>query len=272
MRTCSVEGCGQDHAARGWCSTHLSRWRRTGTTDLTRVLSDKPEAAKQRERRKARPSSSAWAGEPEPCPTCGKEFTPTRDRFVACSMSCAQLARLGKKEATPKACKVWFPTCTQCHRVFTSKVSRSYLCSAECRKRATWKVVATKVCTLCGSSFTPPVGNAKPRLCSDACRDQMDKASRDKVRARRRVRMRKPQGSALVVRKQIYERDGWRCHICTKPVRRDAVVPHPQAPTIDHLIPLAEGGTHEPHNVRTAHFICNSKRGAGGVVQLLLVA
>jgi hypothetical protein len=30
-RTCSIEGCGRKHMARGWCSTHYERWRRTGS-------------------------------------------------------------------------------------------------------------------------------------------------------------------------------------------------------------------------------------------------
>lgn len=33
-RTCSVEDCERRSEKRGWCSTHYSRWRRTGTTEL----------------------------------------------------------------------------------------------------------------------------------------------------------------------------------------------------------------------------------------------
>lgn len=29
-RTCSVDGCHRAHHARGWCPTHLMRWRKTG--------------------------------------------------------------------------------------------------------------------------------------------------------------------------------------------------------------------------------------------------
>lgn len=71
-----------------------------------------------------------------------------------------------------------------------------------------------------------------------------------------------------VVRKQIYQRDGWKCGICGKGVNKRAKVPHPLAKTIDHIIPLSKGGTHEPKNVRLAHFICNSKRGNDVVAQL----
>jgi len=34
--------------------------------------------------------------------------------------------------------------------------------------------------------------------------------------------------------------------------------PHPLSMSIDHIIPLSRGGTHEPDNVQLAHFICNS--------------
>jgi 5-methylcytosine-specific restriction endonuclease McrA len=43
--------------------------------------------------------------------------------------------------------------------------------------------------------------------------------------------------------------------------RKTASVPHPMAPTIDHIVPLSKGGTHEPINCRTAHFLCNSTKG-----------
>jgi len=44
---------------------------------------------------------------------------------------------------------------------------------------------------------------------------------------------------------------------------RNAVVPHPKAPTIDHVIPLSKGGTHEPANVQLAHYYCNSIKADG---------
>lgn len=78
---------------------------------------------------------------------------------------------------------------------------------------------------------------------------------------------------ANVSPQKVFERDGWKCHLCGKAINRKAVVPHPKAPTIDHVIPLASGGTHEPLNCRAAHFLCNSIKGdRGGGEQLLLVA
>ncbi|MBF6315035.1 HNH endonuclease [Nocardia farcinica] len=66
---------------------------------------------------------------------------------------------------------------------------------------------------------------------------------------------------ANVSPRKVFERDRWKCHLCKRKVRRSAVVPHPLAPTIDHVIPLAKGGTHEPANCATAHYQCNSAKG-----------
>jgi 5-methylcytosine-specific restriction endonuclease McrA len=70
---------------------------------------------------------------------------------------------------------------------------------------------------------------------------------------------------------EIAARDRYRCGLCHKKVPMAKKVPHPMAPTIDHLIPQSELGPDTKVNVQLAHFICNSRRGAGGVVQLALV-
>jgi len=83
------------------------------------------------------------------------------------------------------------------------------------------------------------------------------------LKADKKRRKAKKEGASIVTHfnpKEIFMRDGWKCQICGGMVLKRAVVPHPMAPTIDHIIPLAEGGTHEPKNVQCAHFICNSKK------------
>lgn len=42
------------------------------------------------------------------------------------------------------------------------------------------------------------------------------------------------------------------CHICSKPY----------ADAIDHVVPVAKGGSDHPDNLRPAHTACNSKKGA----------
>ena len=66
---------------------------------------------------------------------------------------------------------------------------------------------------------------------------------------------------APVNRRAIFERDRWRCELCGRKLKRAAVSPHPLAPVLDHLLPLAQGGKHEPANVQAAHWLCNSIKG-----------
>lgn len=61
----------------------------------------------------------------------------------------------------------------------------------------------------------------------------------------------------------IYERDGWTCQLCGKPVDLAVHHLHRDAPSLDHVEPqsLALIPNHDPSNLRTAHRGCNSARG-----------
>ena len=60
----------------------------------------------------------------------------------------------------------------------------------------------------------------------------------------------------------IFERDGYRCGICGELTERDEVVPQPNAPTMDHIVPMSKGGPHLAVNIQCACFICNCRKGA----------
>ncbi|MFF3128519.1 HNH endonuclease [Streptomyces sp. NPDC057908] len=70
---------------------------------------------------------------------------------------------------------------------------------------------------------------------------------------------------------QIAERDRGRCGLCGQRVLMAAKVPHSKAPTIDHVVPVSEGGDDTRANVQLAHFRCNSVKGARGAQQLALI-
>jgi len=70
----------------------------------------------------------------------------------------------------------------------------------------------------------------------------------------------------------IFDRDGWRCGLCGKPVRKDYQWPDPRARSLDHILPLSKGGAHTRANVQLAHLRCNwSKNDRVEAVQLRLV-
>lgn len=107
-------------------------------------------------------------------------------------------------------------------------------------------------CACCGQSFIHDQPHT--RTCSARCAKRLQ---RDRRRALER--------DAFVVDispRGIFERDRWTCQLCGTRVAWSKQVPHPRAPVIDHIVPLAagpeSGGVHAPWNVQTAHFLCNS--------------
>lgn len=59
----------------------------------------------------------------------------------------------------------------------------------------------------------------------------------------------------------IFDRDNWRCQICgTSTPQRLRGTHKPNAPELDHVIPLAKGGTHTRANVQCACRRCNATK------------
>lgn len=73
------------------------------------------------------------------------------------------------------------------------------------------------------------------------------------------------------LRVEIYERDGWLCHLCNEPVERAAHFNDDLAPSLDHVVPRSLGGTDDPENLATCHRVCNSLRGVAPLVVLEVV-
>lgn len=60
---------------------------------------------------------------------------------------------------------------------------------------------------------------------------------------------------AWQIRRRVFERDSYTCHLCGQPVDRAEA-------SIDHVVPVSRGGRDDEANLRTAHLSCNIKRGA----------
>lgn len=107
-------------------------------------------------------------------------------------------------------------------------------------------------CARCGEPFVHDQPQTK--TCSAKCTKSLAKA-------RRRARKRDAFVEDISPR-EVFERDRWTCHLCGTRVAWSKEVPHPRAPVVDHVVPLAAGpevgGVHAPYNARCAHFLCNS--------------
>ncbi|AKR55715.1 hypothetical protein XM25_07875 [Devosia sp. H5989] len=69
----------------------------------------------------------------------------------------------------------------------------------------------------------------------------------------------------------VFERDRWTCKLCGRktPKRLRGTV-KPDAPELDHIVPLALGGEHSYRNTQCACRQCNSAKGATAMGQTLL--
>lgn len=177
--------------------------------------------------------------------------------------------------AIPRICEV-------CEGAYLPRNRGQATCSTRCslaRRGAKSAPYAERGCALpgCENRFVPAY--LKQQGC---CRQHMRRIwyrnspeHRAKVNEKARARRALKAGARVgppVSTSEVADRDGWRCHLCRKAVRRNCVWPHPLSASLDHVVPLSKGGEHAAVNLRLAHLRCNIVKGnKGGGEQLLLI-
>jgi len=127
-------------------------------------------------------------------------------------------------------------------------------CSRACKDRARCDaaIVAReqskpeRSCRHCGISM-PKSMRSGAVYCSAECNShahQQTRKASSKIGARQK----------RIDRAYIIARDGGRCHLCGRKPRGAKL-------TIDHVVPLARGGTHTSENLRVACLSCNCSKG-----------
>lgn len=132
-----------------------------------------------------------------------------------------------------------------------------------------------RACEQCGTAYrsAPAV-----RTCSQVCGQRLRVAEgrvwrryEDATAARRALWQRKNHARRARERGldyepytllEIAERDDWVCHLCGEQVPRNVHYQNTLAPTVDHLIPVINGGPSVKANVALAHKGCNSRKQA----------
>jgi len=131
-----------------------------------------------------------------------------------------------------------------------------------------------KTCIRCGKAF---IGYGEPqRYCSRDClypnrHLYASETERETIKGHRRRARIKAVFVEEVVPSVVFERNGWVCQLCHESVDKALHGWHRMAATIDHIIPLKEGGLHCYSNIQLAHRSCNSKKGARWQGQLTLI-
>lgn len=123
-------------------------------------------------------------------------------------------------------------------------------------------------CADCDVMFDPrPTGRGPSRK---RCPEHVKLRKRELMRARDMVARATSWGvqTELVIAREVFERDGWMCHLCGDPIpeplrgtpRILGGTHDPLSPVIDHVIPLSKGGPHTMENCRAAHWTCNASK------------
>lgn len=189
------------------------------------------------------------------CARCGKRCVPGSgvalhaSRF--CGHRCKQIHHRQGEQARAYAAAVADRAKAATRRIRVRRLSQGHTI------RATTRAFVSGRCAICDASFTDAriAGGPNPSIyCSPRC---AQRAAKERRRARERAAYVGP-----VNRGAVFERDNWTCQLCGYPVDRDAEVPAPMAPTIDHTLALANGGEHSMANAQCAHFMCNVRKGA----------
>ena len=113
-------------------------------------------------------------------------------------------------------------------------------------------------CKECGKHFSTHIKDRK--YCSKTCSNRYQ--WRKAYTVRRTMIKKNGKIDHCISLEKLYKRDKGICHICTDKVNMNLNTNDNMYGSIDHVIPLAKGGTHTWDNVKLAHRICNSIKGA----------
>ncbi len=200
------------------------------------------------------------------CEICAADYRASHAGQRTCGRKCG--ANLHAMVRKPRVAKVPVqrpaPTCPQCG---TQVARLRQVCSDACRAARSKQYYLDRKglasldervvpCRKCGAE----VRGTRFKVCP-GCRDNAEREAMRRGRRRRKARKRGVASEPYTLA-YIAERDHYRCQLCRKPVAMKQVVPHPKAPTIDHILPLALGGEDTKANVQLACFLCNSTKGA----------
>lgn len=205
------------------------------------------------------------------CMSCGTEFHPKRtDRTKYCSRVCAYSdqkqwqAKVEVKEKPDPFSRIWPVACAICQTTFIAKHPKHKYCGPTCVRVAyPIKNVQPRAFT-CIDCGTPSVAMRATRCkrCQIKATRAASRLKHGKVKKHRHRAKRYGVPYEPINPVVVFERDGWCCQLCGIPTPKALKgINHSAAPTLDHIVPMSMGGSHEFINVQCACRGCNTRKG-----------
>ena len=183
------------------------------------------------------------------CGVCGSPFKGRNSRARYCGERCGKAARAAQAAARRQT--------PEYRAYYESRLAAGKYAESNRRSRERRRVVSETECRYCGSEIEV-VGAQVRVICVDSpdCRYHYNRDKTSLALARRRgVEIGEP-FSYL----DVLARDDWTCGICGDPIDPTLRHPAPGSATVDHVIPLVEGGPHSLENTQAAHYTCNCRK------------
>lgn len=196
------------------------------------------------------------------CLECGLEFTPSDPRVACCSRSCAS-----SRSHRAKIDRALKAQCMQCAGDFRPTRRDQVFCSETCSRHHRGPDSSDQ---LCGARDCDRPVRARDmcamhwrRWARETGREQGPAWTEERRAAWHERRAQKVSAtSERFTSLEIFERDGWVCGICAGPVDPGRLYPDAESPSLDHIQPLSQSGTHTRDNVQCSHLRCNVRKGA----------
>jgi 5-methylcytosine-specific restriction endonuclease McrA len=158
--------------------------------------------------------------------------------------------------------------CKWCLETFTTIYETKIYCTKLCAQRArdlrkrirngTQRPIHKRNCKGCADPF---ITRRKEQLyCSQECRNWMREQVKRET-ARRRGESQWSAANRPTWKAKIFYKNQGQCQLCNSPIDLRLKSPDPMSFSIDHIVPVSLGGTHEQANLQAAHLVCNSRRG-----------
>lgn len=229
-----------------------------------KYCSDECRAKARHIARQQRPAQHEYA-----CKECGNGFKSKRTDSVYCSRSCNAAANLVIHLSwLPKYTSVYQVICPACGDKRMSRYDKNTPCSIRCGsvmngRNKVARLAKSTTCKTCGILFSSLYGYRLNSCCSAECTKENDRVNMRRSKEKRKAIIRSgySDGHKLFDPIDVLKRDGWQCQVCgcDTPSRLRGTH-HDDAPEIDHIIPLAKGGTHTWSNVQCLCRICNQMK------------